>query len=86
MYSPDVTAQSSAPAVLLYSTFSWGGLRGNVTFSWLGHENPVIITVSSELAGNEIPPDPVEYNWSLHPHPVKYDGDQRCEGSIIGKK
>lgn len=79
-------ASYSSPQVMLYSTFSWGGITGNCTFSYMvqGGRNLTQVEVSLE----EVSPstqDPVQYQWAVHEWPVRYDTNKRCSSEHTGK-
>ncbi|XP_071538692.1 LOW QUALITY PROTEIN: uncharacterized protein [Panulirus ornatus] len=74
-------------SVLLYSTFSWGGLRGNATFSWGGPGTNVTVEIDVEIAGTSLAvEEPEEYSWAIHEWPVRYDIKRRCSTSELGSK
>ncbi|KAK4302697.1 hypothetical protein Pmani_025236 [Petrolisthes manimaculis] len=79
-------ATSGGTSVLLYSSFSWGGLRGNTTFSWAGPGTNVTVEIEVELAGVSVIPDPEEYDWAIHDWPVMYDHKDRCDTTRLGSK
>lgn len=83
LFSPEGAAASS---VLQYSIISWGGLRGNVTFSWGGPGTNVTVEASLEVVGVEVTPTTQEYDWAIHDWPVRYDTDKRCGSSDLGSK
>lgn len=91
--APIILTASAPPQVMLYSTFSWGGLVGNVTFSHLRRPdgtNVTVVEVAVELSAAEaaaVAPDagPTEYGWAIHEWPVRYDASQRCGGGTVGK-
>ncbi|XP_063614256.1 uncharacterized protein LOC134787421 [Penaeus indicus] len=80
------SASTSASSVLQYSIISWGGLRGNVTFSWGGPGTNVTVEASLEVVGVQVAPETQEYDWAIHDWPVRYDTDQRCGSSDLGSK
>lgn len=80
------SADPPSPQVLLYSTFSWGQMRGNVTFSWAGPKTNVTVEVNVETAGYELEPDPQELDWAIHDFPVRYDTNKRCGDNVLGDK
>lgn len=83
-----ITASPSTYPVLLYTTFSWGGLRGNITFSWGGLGTNVTIEAAVEVADGVVADsvEPQEYNWGIHEFPVRYDTDKRCGLGEVGAR
>ncbi|KAB7494606.1 hypothetical protein Anas_08737 [Armadillidium nasatum] len=73
-------------SVLLYSLFSWGHLRGNVTFSWEGPGTNVSVEVSVESTSESGASEPQELNWAIHDLPLRFDLPQRCDVTRVGKK
>ncbi|KAK7069333.1 hypothetical protein SK128_014470, partial [Halocaridina rubra] len=84
--TPTTSSPSPSSSVLLYTTLSWGGMRGNVTFSWGGPGTNVSIELSMDIAGTSLQPEPEEFDWAVHEWPVRYDTDRRCGGSELGSK
>ncbi|XP_037782115.1 uncharacterized protein LOC119578625 [Penaeus monodon] len=54
---------AAASSVLQYSIISWGGLRGNVTFSWGGPGTNVTVEASLEVVGVEVTPKDPRVRW-----------------------
>ncbi|XP_050697419.1 uncharacterized protein LOC126985909 [Eriocheir sinensis] len=81
------TTTTSAASPVLYTTFSWGGLRGNITFSWGGPGSMVRVEAGVELTtpGGELS-DPVELDWGVHEFPVRYDTGKRCGLGEVGAR
>ncbi|XP_063847913.1 uncharacterized protein LOC135093003 [Scylla paramamosain] len=76
----------ATPPVLLYSTLSWGGLRGNITFSWGGEGTNVTVQAALEETGTDIAGETKEYDWAIYDWPVRYDVNKRCGLSDLGTK
>ncbi|KAG0723410.1 Superoxide dismutase [Cu-Zn] [Chionoecetes opilio] len=79
-------ATTTTSSVLLYTTLSWGGLRGNITFSWGGAGTNVTVEAALEVAGADLIGEPEEYDWAVHDWPIRYDSDKRCDTSDLGSK
>ncbi|CAL4177305.1 unnamed protein product, partial [Meganyctiphanes norvegica] len=77
---------TSQTQVLLYSRLSWGQMRGNVTFSWTGPNNNVMVKVNIEAAGYELEAEPEEVDWAIYDLPVRYDTNKRCDIIDLGTK
>ena len=80
-----IQASEDAP-ILLYSLFSWGGLHGNATFSWAGHGTNVTMSIHLEYGGTDIPTELEDYDWAIYEMPIRYDQNQRCALSRLGRK
>ncbi|RXG69330.1 Superoxide dismutase [Cu-Zn], partial [Armadillidium vulgare] len=81
-----LTGSGENSSVLLYSLFSWGHLRGNVTFSWEGPGTNVSVEVSVESTSETGASEPQELNWAIHDLPLRFDLPQRCDVTRVGKK